>query len=130
MKVYTKQDLALVIKQVIDEKYSNPQFLYEQLKTNINGKIKANNKQVLTSDELKEKGLKSAEFIIKDLYRIKIESLENKISHEVITAISAGVELADYKDYIFQVAKESVREFINAMYKYQKAQIKKHNKKR
>ena len=130
MKVYTKQDLALIIKKVITEKYSNPEFLYKQLKTNINGKIKANNKQVLTTDEYKVKGLKIAESIIEDLNRISIEILENKISPEVITAASAGIELADYKDYIFQVAKESVRGLINAKYKFQKAQIKKQNKKR
>jgi len=59
MKTYTKHDLALIVKKVIDEKYSNPEFLYEQLKTNINGKIRANNKQVLTTDEYRVKGLKN-----------------------------------------------------------------------
>lgn len=130
MKTYTKHDLALIVKKVIVEKYSNPEFLYEQLKTNINGKIRANNKQVLTTDEYRVKGLKIAESIIEDLNRISIEILESKISPEIITKASAGVELSDYKDYLFQVAKESVGGLINAKYKFIKDQIKNQNKKK
>jgi hypothetical protein len=130
MKTYTKQELALIVKKVINEKYSNPEFLYENLKTNINGKIRANNKQILTPEEYKVKGLKISQSIIEDLNRITVESLENKISAEVLTKSSVGIELSEYKDYLFQVAKESVKELINAKYKFLKAQIKKQNKKR
>lgn len=130
MKAYTKRELASIIKSIITEKYTNPEFLYEQLKTNINGKIKANNKQVLTTDEYRVKGLIIAKSIIEELNRIRIEILENKISAEVKTEASAGIELANYKEYFFKVAKESVRELINLKYRFLKAQVKKQNKKR
>lgn len=130
MKTYTKQELALIVKKMINEKFSNPEFLYENLKTNINGKIRANNKQILTPEEYKVKGLKISQSIIEDLNRITVEGLENKISAAVLTKSSVGIELSEYEDYLFQVAKESIKELINTKYKILKAQIKKQNKKR
>jgi len=130
MKTYTKRELALIVKKIISEKYSDPEFLYEKLKANINGKIRANKKQILTPEEYKTTGLKISASVIEDFNRITIEILENKISHEVLTASSVGIELGDYNDYLFQVAKESVKELTNAKYKFLKAQISKQNKKK
>lgn len=130
MRQYTRNELAQVVKAIIDKNYSNPEYLFEQLKRNINGKTKAIIKKDLTDEEYKEKGLKVAESVIKDFHMISVEYIESKLSDEVISAGRSGFELAEYKDYFMDSAKERVRELINVKYKKLQADIRKSNKKR
>jgi hypothetical protein len=130
MKQYTRNELAQIVKAIIDKNYSNPEYLYEQLKRNINGKTKAISKKDLTVDEYKEKGIKVAEAVIKDFYMISFEYIESKLSDEVVSAGKNGFELAEYKDYFMNSAKDRVRELINVKYQRLQADIRKMNKKR
>lgn len=127
MKTYTKRELALIIHQIINNKYSNPEYFYEQLKTNIKAKIKANSKTVLTDDEYYKKGLGFAQFIIGDLNLITIQQIEFRLSTDVIKEASVGIEIANYNNYFLKAAKEIIREFSNAKFKIHKAKNKKHN---
>lgn len=125
MKKYNSTDLATYIKAIIDKYYTDPEYLYTQLKRNINGKIKANNRKDLTADELKEKGLIIASSIIDSFNMITIKYIERKLSEEVINEAKQGIELTDYKDYLLKSAQERVRELINSKYKANKARIRK-----
>ena len=130
MKQYSKNELAQLIQAIITKHYSNPEYLYKQLKRNINGKTKALSKKDLTEDEYQEKGLKVAESVIKDFHLIRIEYIEAKLSDEVVQAGIKGFELSEYKDYFMDSAKDRVRELINAKYKKLQSDIRKMNKKR
>ena len=128
MKIYNKTDLATIIKAIIVEKYSDPEYFYEELKTNINAKMKAANKHVLTVEEYKTKGLGLANWLIKDFDVITIQSIEARISPAIIK--EPGNDVAEYKDYVFKAVKEIIREFTNIRYKSLNAQIKKRSGKR
>lgn len=130
MKQYTRNSLAQIVEAIIINDYSNPEYLYEQFKRNINAKIKAISKKDLTDDEYKEKGLKVAESVIKDFYMISIEYIDSKLSDEVVSAGMNGFELTEYKDYFMNSAKDRVRELVNAIYKKLQADMRKTNKKR
>lgn len=125
MAVYTKTNLAQFIYKIINEKYSDPEYFYQQLKANLNRKIKANSRTVLTEEELKTKCLGLAKQIISEFNIIKINALEHRISDEIINRAAAGIELPDFKDYFFNASKEIMTEFTNKRFKVYKARARK-----
>lgn len=130
MKKYSKRELAILIKGIIDKYYSDPEFLYQKLKRNINGKSKAISPQDLTDEEYLKKGLKIAGSIINDFYRIKIERIEHKLSQELVDEASKGIEIKEHKDFLFKTADDRIRELLNAKFKPILAQIRKIKRRR
>jgi len=131
MENYNEDQLAGLIKQIIDEKYSDSEYFYSQLKANINRKVKSLSPQDLTENELKEKGIKVANSVIKDLWRISSEMIKKKLSKEIIEqARTSGIDLKENRDYFFSSAKERVKELLDFQYQQLKKEINKRKRKK
>jgi len=130
MKKYNKRELAVLIKGIINKYYSDPNFLYEKLKNNINGKSKAINAKDLTDEEYLKKGLKIAEAIINDFHLISIERIEYKLSEDIVNKASQGIDIREHKDFLFKTATERIRELINAKFKPILAKVRKLKKRK
>lgn len=120
MKKYSKKELASLIQGIILKRYSEPENLYSDLKSNFNRKIKILVRKDLTVTELEEKGLIAAENFSKTLNQIPIEYIESKISDEIVNLGINGFDVKENKDYFFRAAKDRVNEFINLKYKVAK----------
>lgn len=127
---YTKNELAKVIRKIIEKYYNNTEYFYSQFKGNINRKVKSLNLEDLTVSELKEKGLRIAQGVIDDLKRITINNIEKRLSKEIVKeSLTTGIDLNEKIDYFKIAAKERVKELLDAQYKDHKRQIAKINRK-
>lgn len=128
---YNEDQLAGLIKQIIDEKYNDSEYLYSQLKSNINRKVKSLYPQDLTENELNDKGIKVANSVIKDLHRISTDIIKRKLSREIVEqAKTSGIDLKENLDYFFSSAKERVKELLDFQYKQLKKEINKRKRKK
>lgn len=131
MEKYNEDQLAGLIKQIIDEKYNDSEYLYSQLKYNINRKVKSLHPQDLTENELNEKGIKVANSVIKDLHRISTDIIKRKLSREIVEqAKTSGIDLKENRDYFISSAKERVKELLDFQYKQLKKEINKRKRKK
>lgn len=117
-KKYSERQLASLIKEIIQSKYSDPEYFYAQFKYNIDRKTKSLIQKDLIDSELNEYGVKLSKIIIKNFPKIKIELIQNKISPEIIREFEVeGGDLNEKRKYFESSAKERVRELLNFEYK-------------
>lgn len=82
-----ENQLATITYSIIHTKFSDAEYFYCQLKTNINSKPKALSQEQLTENELYYKGVDIANNIIAYFVNITIHKIEIRISKEIVQKV-------------------------------------------
>lgn len=125
MKTYTKTELAEVIFEIIIKRYSDPENIYVDFKTNLQRKVKAVFHKDLTEAELERIVRNSCKQHSKWLNQIQIDYIESKISDEIVDLGRKGFDIKNERKYFFDSAKDRVNELINRIYTRDKKATKK-----
>lgn len=125
MKRYSEFELAEIIKNSIDKKYSNPNKIADEFKTILKNHVKLlSNNTILLEDEMNEKKLMIATSIFNDLHKIKAENIKGTLSRELLNRnFIEGIEISEYTQYFETSAKEIVQKFIQLKIARVKKQI-------
>lgn len=124
-KRYSTEELAIIVRQTINIQYKSPQKIFDDFKANIKVKVKSLHTKELTDKEIETYSLNVANDIFGELDRISLEIISAKLSNELLdTSRSEGIELAEYKDYFVDFAKEMVKQLLQAKFNYIKKQIR------
>lgn len=131
MKIYTKDEISIYVQRIINESFNSPQRIAVAFRANLKGKVKSLSRKELTDQEIETNSLRLAADILNELFRISREIISSKISDEVLNKNSNGeLEFSEYQQYFEKLAKDLVRELINAKFKAAKKSISSAKKKR
>ncbi len=126
MKKYSDEELAKIVKLLINKKFDSADKILSTFNSNIKRKFKSFHKRKLIDNEIEIGSLKIANDIYSDLGRITIEFIKTKLSKELIDkSYFQGIELDEYMDYLNELATELVKDLLQVKYNYIKKQIKK-----
>jgi hypothetical protein len=130
-KKYTDEELSAFVIQLIFQLYDSPEKVLESFRANIARKVKSLNIKKLTEPEIQENSLKVATSTFKDLYRIPKEFISTKLSREITSkSYQVGIDLAEYKEYFYDLAKDMVKNLIQSNYNQVKKERDKFLKKK
>lgn len=130
-KRYTDEELSAIVIKLIFKLYDSPEKVLESFRANIARKVKSLNLKKLTETEIQENSLKVATSAFNDLNRISREFISTKLSREITSnSYQVGIDLADYKEYFYDLAKDMVKNLIQSKYNQVKKERNKFLKKK
>lgn len=124
MARFNQTELAQIVKRIINELAGNPIRFYAEFRGVINSGLKSLSKNDLTENELRERGLKSAENFCESVRNISLDSISSKLSEEIIHLAAAG-NIEPDNPYFLKSAKDRIKEYIKLTSRYTKKQIRK-----
>ncbi len=111
MRKYTEQQIATIVRMIINDKYDSAAKI--KMAFNLNRKVQSINFQKLTDAELEIKTTEYAQLFCNNLNMITDNTITNKLSRQFKQEIyNPGIELATYKDYLEGLAKDIVSDLI------------------
>ena len=130
-KKYTDEELSAFVIKLIFQLYDSPEKVLESFRANIARKVKSLHMKKLTETEIQENSLKVATSTFNDLYRIPKEFISTKLSREITSkSYQVGIDLAEYKEYFYDLAKDMVKNLIQSNYNQVKKERDKFLKKK
>lgn len=130
-KRYTDEELSAIVIQLIFKLYDSPEKVLDSFRTNIARKVQSLHLKKLTETEIQENSLKVATSTFNNLDRISREFISAKLSSEITSkSFQVGIDLADYKEYFYDLAKDLVKNLIQAKYNQVKKERDKFLKKK
>ena len=116
-KKYTDEELCTIAKQLIFKLFDSPEKILDAFRANIARKVQSLHQTKLTENEIQEKSLNVAADTFNDLDRIPIEFISTKLSREITSkSYQVGIDIAEYKDYFYDLAKDMVKNLIQSKY--------------
>lgn len=130
-KKYTDEELSSIVLQLIFRLYDSPEKVLESFRANIVRKVQSLHFKKLTETEIQENSLKVATSAFNDLNRISREFISTKLSREITSkSYQVGIDLAEYKEYFHDLAKDMVKNLIQSKYNQVKKERDKFLKKK
>lgn len=127
VKKYSSEELAVLVKQLINKKFETPEKVKTELDTNIKRKIVTLYKpKKLTDNEIEKITVDVSQWIYENLDRITKEFIENTLSNEIVSkSRMEGIEIVLYKEYFNELATDLVKKLLDSRYKDIKSQLAK-----